>query len=99
MHAGCRLVKATLPTALPMPILVHRCTGRAAMICVQACRGNWHQFNRSQSLRAQVHGSRCARNAVKALLTALEGQQTLAQMQRSLGGARVRELAPGMRRK
>ena len=47
----------------------------------------------------QVHGSRCARNAVKALLTAFESQATLSQTQRALGLPRIRELAPGMRRR
>ena len=46
----------------------------------------------------QVHGSRCARNAVKALLSAFESQATLEQTQRVLGMPRIRELAPGMRR-
>ena len=44
----------------------------------------------------QIHGSRCARNAVKALFHALESQQTLSQTQKALGNRRIRELAVGM---
>lgn len=44
----------------------------------------------------QIHGSRCARNAVKALFTAFESQQTLSQTQKALGNKRIRELAVGM---
>jgi hypothetical protein len=53
-----------------------------------------------ENVGVKAHGSRCARNGVKALLSALEGQATLGQLARALPpGARVRELAPGMRRK
>ncbi|BDA50595.1 probable 30S ribosomal protein S5 [Coccomyxa sp. Obi] len=49
-----------------------------------------------QNIGIKIHGSRCARNAVKALFNALEGQQTLSQTQKALGNRRIRELAVGM---
>lgn len=48
---------------------------------------------------AKIHGSRCARNAVKALFEAFESQQTLSQTQKALGNKRIRELAVGMFRR
>ena len=55
--------------------------------CSAACR--------HASCGLQLHGSRCTRNAVKALFNAFESQSTLSEMQRSLGNYRVRELAVG----
>lgn len=43
----------------------------------------------------QLHGSRCTRNAVKALFNAFESQNTLAETQKQLGNYRIRELAVG----
>ena len=43
----------------------------------------------------QLHGSRCTRNAVKALFTAFESQSTLEETQKQLGNYRIRELAVG----
>jgi hypothetical protein len=43
----------------------------------------------------QLHGSRCTRNAVKALFNAFESQNTLAETQKQLGNFRIRELAVG----
>ena len=43
----------------------------------------------------QLHGSRCTRNAVKALFNAFESQSTLAETQKQLGNYRIRELAVG----
>ncbi len=54
---------------------------------------------RAACVLGQIHGSRCARNAVKALIEAFESQQTLSQTQKALGNRRIRELAVGMFRR
>lgn len=43
----------------------------------------------------QLHGSRCTRNAIKALFSAFESQNTLGETQKLLGNYRIRELAVG----